>query len=129
MGEYSLNKRYTLKNGYSFSRIINGGWQLSEGHALKSEIERKDVVKAFHELVARGFTTFDCADIYTGVEEFYGSFLKEHLAAGGHREDLQFHSKFVPDRAGLHRIADQLPGAETEEHPGNHPPDPQAPGS
>ncbi|MDA3958937.1 aldo/keto reductase [Oceanispirochaeta sp.] len=99
-----MNKRYTLKNGYSFSRIINGGWQLSEGHALKSEIERKDVVKAFHELVARGFTTFDCADIYTGVEEFYGSFLKEHLAAGGHREDLQFHSKFVPDRAGLSEL-------------------------
>ena len=96
-----MNTRYTLKNGYTFSRVINGGWQLSEGHALKSAIEKKDVLKAFHALVARGFTTFDCADIYTGVEEFYGTFLKEHLAAGGSREDIQFHSKYVPDRTVL----------------------------
>ena len=99
-----MNKRFTLKNGYSFSRIINGGWQLSEGHALQSDIERQDVLKAFHELVARGFTTFDCADIYTGVEEFYGVFLKEYLAAGGNREDIQFHSKYVPDRSILQEL-------------------------
>ena len=96
-----MNTRYTLKNGYSFSRIINGGWQLSEGHALKSAIEKQDVLKAFHELVSRGFTTFDCADIYTNVEEFYSVFLKEHLAAGGNREDIQFHTKYVPDRSVL----------------------------
>ncbi|WP_319560106.1 aldo/keto reductase [Marispirochaeta sp.] len=96
-----MNTRCTLKNGYSFSRIINGGWQLSEGHALKSAIEKKDVLKAFHELVSRGFTAFDCADIYTGVEEFYGIFLKEHLAAGGKREDIQFHTKYVPDKSVL----------------------------
>jgi len=96
-----MSMRYILKNGYSFSRIINGGWQLSEGHALKSAIERKDVLKAFHELVDRGFTTFDCADIYTGVEAFYGAFLKEHLAAGGKRESIQFHTKYVPDRSAL----------------------------
>ena len=99
-----MNTRYTLKNGYSFSRIINGGWQLSEGHALKSAIEKQDVLKAFHELVSRGFTTFDCADIYTGVEEFYGVFLKEHLAAGGRREDIQFHTKYVPDRTVLSEL-------------------------
>ena len=99
-----MNTRYTLKNGYSFSRIINGGWQLADGHALRSTIEKQDVVKAFHDLVSRGFTTFDCADIYTGVEEFYGSFLKEHRAAGGRREDLQFHSKYVPDRSILSEL-------------------------
>ncbi len=96
-----MDTRYTLKNGYSFSRIINGGWQLSEGHALKTVIQREDVLKAFHQLVAQGFTTFDCADIYTGVEEFYGTFLKEYLAGGGKREDIQFHSKYVPDRTLL----------------------------
>jgi aryl-alcohol dehydrogenase-like predicted oxidoreductase len=102
--ENYVNTRFTLNNGYSFSRIINGGWQLSEGHALKSTIEKQDVLKAFHELVARGFTTFDCADIYTGVEEFYGLFLKEHLAAGGTREQIQFHSKYVPDRTVLAQL-------------------------
>ena len=102
--EHHVNTRYTLKNGYSFSRIINGGWQLAEGHALRSTIEKQDVLKAFHNLVSRGFTTFDCADIYTGVEEFYGSFLKEYRAAGGKREDLQFHSKYVPDRSILSEL-------------------------
>ncbi|MGM0432850.1 MAG: aldo/keto reductase [Spirochaetota bacterium] len=96
-----MNIRYTLPNGYSFSRIINGGWQLSKGHALKNPIERQDVLKAFHKLVSEGFTTFDCADIYTGVEEFYGEFLQEYIAGGGRREDLQFHTKYVPDRAVL----------------------------
>ncbi len=99
--EFPLNTRYTLKNSYTFSRIINGGWQLSEGHALQSAIEREDVLKAFHRLVEQGFTTFDCADIYTGVEEFYGQFLKEHIMAGGKREDIQIHSKYVPDRTIL----------------------------
>lgn len=96
-----MNTRYTLKNGYSFSRIINGGWQLSDGHALKSSIVRQDVLKSFHELAAQGGTTFDCADIYTGVEEFYGNFLKEYIAAGGKRNDIQFHSKYVPNKAVL----------------------------
>lgn len=99
-----MNNRYTLKNGYSFSRIINGGWQLSDGHALKNAIEKKDVLKAFHQLAAKGFTTFDCADIYTGVEEFYGVFLKDFLAAGGDRDDIQFHTKYVPDRKILAKI-------------------------
>lgn len=99
-----MNIRYTLPNGYSFSRIINGGWQLSKGHALKSPIERKDVLKAFHKLVSEGFTTFDCADIYTGVEQFYGEFLTEYIASGGKREDIQFHTKYVPDRVSLEHL-------------------------
>lgn len=28
---------------------------------------------AFFELIGHGFTTFDCGDIYTGVEEFLGT--------------------------------------------------------
>ncbi len=102
-----MNTRHTLTNSYSFSRIINGGWQLSDGHALQSAIEQEDVLKAFHRLVEQGFTTFDCADIYTGVEEFYGRFLKEHIAAGGKREDIQIHSKYVPDRTVLAELTPQ----------------------
>jgi aryl-alcohol dehydrogenase-like predicted oxidoreductase len=46
--------------------------------------------------VARGFTTFDCADIYTGVEDLLGDFLRYHRASGS-GEPVQVHTKFVPD--------------------------------
>jgi aryl-alcohol dehydrogenase-like predicted oxidoreductase len=46
--------------------------------------------------VARGFTTFDCADIYTGVEELLGDFLRHHRTSGAGQPVL-VHTKFVPD--------------------------------
>ena len=44
--------------------------------------------------VEAGITTFDCADIYTGVEALIGAFRARYpeLAA-----DVQVHTKFVPD--------------------------------
>jgi aryl-alcohol dehydrogenase-like predicted oxidoreductase len=47
-------------------------------------------------LVEQGFTTFDCADIYTGVEEFIGEFVKE-LKSSGTDDAIQIHTKYVPD--------------------------------
>ena len=52
------------------SRIIRGGWQLAGGHGdIDRETAVDDLVAAFDA----GVTTFDCADIYTGVEELYGA--------------------------------------------------------
>jgi aryl-alcohol dehydrogenase-like predicted oxidoreductase len=53
--------------------------------------------------VDRGLSTFDCADIYTGVEELLGSLIQERRAgaAGG---GIQVHTKFVPDLEVLPRI-------------------------
>ncbi len=97
-----MNKRYQLSPDYSISRIINGGWQLSKGHRLDGNTEKDDIFDVFSELTDRGFTTFDCADIYTGVEELYGRFLKQYLSIPGRqREDIQFHTKYVPDRSSL----------------------------
>lgn len=45
--------------------------------------------------VDKGITTFDCADIYTGVEELIGSF---QPPAG---RSIQVHTKYVPDLATL----------------------------
>ena len=91
-------ERYTLAEDYSISRVINGCWQLSEGHNLKGNNDVKDVLKAFHMQVERGFTTFDCADIYTGTEELLGHFLKELKGASvGSPHDIQIHTKYVPD--------------------------------
>lgn len=93
-----MAERFQLAEDYTISRIINGCWQLSEGHSLKSKIDMKDVMKAFHMLAERGFTTFDCADIYTGTEEFLGEFLtelKDSSTLSPH--DIQIHTKYVPD--------------------------------
>jgi len=91
-------QRIELANDYSISRVINGCWQLSKGHSLKGGLDDKDVMDAFYKLVEKGFTTFDCADIYTGVEEFLGEFVKRLQKGGGIPADaIQIHTKYVPD--------------------------------
>lgn len=91
-------ERFELAKDYTISRVINGCWQLSEGHSLETKLDMQDAMKAFHMLAERGFTTFDCADIYTGTEEFLGEFLTE-LKAGStlSPHDIQIHTKYVPD--------------------------------
>ena len=85
--------RAELAPGYSISRIIKGGWQLAEGHsALSASGTAHADMAAF---VEAGITTFDCADIYTGVEELIGSF---EPPAG---RSLQVHTKYVPDLGTL----------------------------
>jgi aryl-alcohol dehydrogenase-like predicted oxidoreductase len=90
--------RVEIAPGYSVPRIINGAWQLSRGHATEP-IERDAALAAFDTLVARGFTAFDCADIYTGVEELLGEFLRRLPAE--RRDAVQVHTKLVPDRDAL----------------------------
>ncbi len=98
-------EKYELAKGYHISRVINGCWQLSEGHSLTSALDMQDIMKAFHLLVEKGFTTFDCADIYTGAEEFLGKFIKELKRSGGvSPDDIQIHTKYVPDINLLSKI-------------------------
>ena len=101
----------TLDNGYTFSRVINGCWQLSAEHCLKGSLDIDDAVKAFHMLKERGLTTFDCADIYTGVEDILGRFVLELKEMGGYsHDDIQIHTKYVPDL----NLLDQVNFAYTE---------------
>ena len=94
-----MQKKSQFKNGYTFNRVINGCWQLSAEHCLQGQLDYKDALRAFHMLVEQGFTTFDCADIYTGAEELLGQFVDELKAEGGYSEDkIQIHTKFVPDQ-------------------------------
>lgn len=90
-------ERFELAKDYTISRVINGCWQLSQGHSLKTELDMKDVMRAFHMLVEKGFTTFDCADIYTGVEEFLGKFVNELKHSSISPDKIQIHTKYVPD--------------------------------
>ena len=72
-----MQKKCQLKNGYTFNRVINGCWQLSAEHCLQGHLDYDDAIHAFHLLVDQGFTTFDCADIYTGAEELIGRFVMD----------------------------------------------------
>jgi len=84
--------------------LIKGGWQLAGGHG---PVDREQAIEDMAAFVDAGITTFDCADIYTGVEALIGEF----LAA---RPDLaprvRVHTKFVPD---LDRLA-VMTGADVE---------------
>ncbi len=80
-----------LAPGYRISRLIKGGWHLAGGHgAVEASQARRDMAT----FVEAGFTAFDCADIYTGVEEMIGGFRREYptLAA-----QVRVHTKYVPD--------------------------------
>ena len=59
----------------------------------------RDVMHAFFELIGHGFTTFDCGDIYTGVEEFLGTLVArlKHGEGPVSADDIQIHTKYVPD--------------------------------
>jgi aryl-alcohol dehydrogenase-like predicted oxidoreductase len=85
--------RVELAPGYTISRLLKGGWQLAGGHgAVDSERALADMDR----FVEAGITTFDCADIYTGVEELIGRWLRRHTGRGGSPQ-VQIHTKYVPD--------------------------------
>jgi aryl-alcohol dehydrogenase-like predicted oxidoreductase len=95
-----------LADDYTISRLIVGGWQLSKGHR-ETAPKREAVFDALDRVVEAGLTTFDCADIYTGVEELFGAFLKRHRGrtAATAAPEIQIHTKFVPDLDALPSIS------------------------
>ncbi|WP_018143780.1 aldo/keto reductase [Alloscardovia criceti] len=91
-------KRTELTPGYSISRVLNGLWQLSDGHTLHGQLDIDDVKYAFAQLVDHGFTTFDLADIYGPAENVLGEFLADISSADSSKKDsIQIHEKYVPD--------------------------------
>ncbi|MDL2407155.1 aldo/keto reductase [Rhizobium calliandrae] len=97
-------KTFELSPGYSISRVIRGGWQLAGGHGSIDRVQAvTDLIAAFDA----GIITYDCADIYTGVEELIGAarlrLAKERgldVAA-----KMKVHTKLVPDLEVLSRIS------------------------
>lgn len=98
----TLVERAELAPGYSVSRLIHGGWQFSRGHRL-SGAELDDALEVLVASAEMGVTTFDCADIYTGVEELYGRFL-ERWRTTSVATPIQVHTKLVPDAGDLPRV-------------------------
>ncbi len=92
--------KVAIRPGYSVSRIVRGGWQLSGDHG------RVDADRAISDLVRfadSGITAFDCADIYAGVEEKIGRFRAELARTRGEDalKPVRIHTKYVPDRDDL----------------------------
>ena len=96
-------ERTELAPGYSISRVIHGGWQFSEGHRL-SEEDLDDAVEVLVASAQLGVTTFDCADIYTGVEALFGRFLRRWRTTSTGTLPIQIHTKLVPDDSDLSRV-------------------------
>lgn len=97
-------QRIALAPGYEISRIIRGGWQLAGGHGAVDPALAVDDMVAFADA---GITTFDCADIYTGVEELIGRFRLAYRDLRGEEalSRIRVHTKFVPDLAALPTIS------------------------
>ena len=102
MTQAPLMDRIRITEDYDVPRVINGGWQLSAGHALERPLDLADASRAFNRLIDMGFDTFDCADIYTGVEDFFGGIIRERRKAGLRLP--QIHTKFVPDLNDLANV-------------------------
>ena len=94
----SVIPKISLAKGFEISRIIKGGWQLSSGHRGHLEADPVQDMMAFAEA---GITTFDCADIYTGVEELIGKFLREWKRQKSEITPVRVLTKFVPDADAL----------------------------
>ena len=94
----SLMLRTMLQDHFSISTIIQGGWQLSSGHQIAANVSTPhSMVAGLLKAIDCGITSFDCGDIYTGVERLYGKMLKAHCKRGGSRNDIEILTKFVPD--------------------------------
>jgi aryl-alcohol dehydrogenase-like predicted oxidoreductase len=99
----TFDERLVLAPGYDISRVIRGNWQLAGDHGPVDHASLDDDFLCAYDA---GVTTFDCADIYTGVEERIGAFRAAVLARFGRDRlaRLRIHTKFVPDLAVLPTI-------------------------
>jgi len=105
---------FDLAPGHRISRVIKGGWQLAGGHG---EVDRQAGIEDMIAFADAGITTFDCADIYTGVEALIGDFRKEYERVRGAEalSRIKVHTKFVPDLGNLATLtrADVVEGIDT----------------
>jgi len=90
--------RFSLSGDYTISRIIKGGWHLAGGHGV---IDPDQAQRDMATFVEAGITTFDCADIYIGVELLIGSFRRAYPTLA---QRVQVHTKFVPNLSDLQSV-------------------------
>jgi aryl-alcohol dehydrogenase-like predicted oxidoreductase len=89
---------FKLAPGYDIPRLIRGGWQLAGDHG---EVDRARAIADMTAFVDAGIDAFDCADIYTGVEDIIGEFRASQTAG---QTPLRVHTKFVPNLVDLANV-------------------------
>lgn len=94
-----------LRPGHRISRVLKGGWQLAGDHG---EVRPDQAIADMEAFLDAGITTFDCADIYKGVEEMIGTFIADVRKRRGAEvaDRVVVHTKLVPD---LGRLSDIRP--------------------
>ena len=96
-------QRIAIAADHEISRVIRGGWQMAGGHGPIDSAEAVADMVAFADA---GITAFDCADIYTGVEELIGAFRRAYadLRGADALARIRVHTKYVPDLDLLPRL-------------------------
>ena len=97
-----------LRPGHEISREIKGGWQLAGDHG---DVDPSRAIADMEAFLDAGITTFDCADISTGVEEMIGTFIADIRRRQGAQaaDRICVHTKLVPDLARLSDLrADEI---------------------
>lgn len=96
----TLRADNAISTDYSISEIIKGGWQLGGDHGSVEQDKAIEDMLIFYDA---GVTTFDCADIYPGVEDMLGKFRQqlEQRRGATALKTLRIHTKYVPDKADL----------------------------
>lgn len=89
-----------LGDNHKISRVIKGGWQLAGDHGA---VDRASAVADMEAFLDAGITTFDCADIYKGVEAMIGDFIADLRRRRGASvaNRVCVHTKLVPDLTRL----------------------------
>ncbi|MCC5862055.1 MAG: aldo/keto reductase [Gammaproteobacteria bacterium] len=92
-----------LRPDHPMSRVIKGCWQLAGDHG---PVDRAAAIADMEAFLDAGITTFDCADIYTGVEEMIGAFIADVRRRRGSEvaDRVCVHTKLVPDLGRLAEI-------------------------
>ena len=86
--------------GHHLPDIIHGCWQLSEGHGARWTDDELEQALGWAGEGGRSLV-LDMADIYTGVEERIGGWIRKR----GSADPLpRIHTKFVPDRTRLPQV-------------------------
>ena len=92
-----------MRADHQISRVIKGGWQLAGGHG---SLDRTQAIADMTTFFDAGIRTFDCADIYTGVEDMIGTFIETLRSDRGSEsaDKITVHTKLVPDLDSLSSI-------------------------
>lgn len=94
-----------LREDFAITQLVKGGYQLSAQYMKQYGPEdTRRLVDEMSAFAAAGITSFDCGDIYVGVEEMIGEFIERRRAEQGQADDITVLTKFVPDYEDLHRI-------------------------